>query len=140
MLCFIIAASYILTGCSGCSDSSLRYRMMEQDQVERSHSTVPQARPNPITQSPATAESNPNRISQTNLNLTLEDLFELRKEAVFVVDTRDSEYSYQGSGFFIDNRGLAVSNYHVFEGTRIRNARIRTFNNSTYQIENVIEP
>ena len=39
--------------------------------------------------------------------------------AVFMVFTSDGSNAYQGSGFFIDNNGLAVSNYHVFKGTSI---------------------
>ena len=37
-----------------------------------------------------------------------------------MVFTSDGTNTYQGSGFFINSNGLAVSNYHVFKGTGIR--------------------
>lgn len=46
-------------------------------------------------------------------------IFDRYGSAVFMVFTTDGSRAYQGSGFFIDNNGLAVSNYHVFKGTGI---------------------
>lgn len=53
------------------------------------------------------------------------EIFEKYNTAVFMVFTSDGISRYQGSGFFINDRGLAVSNYHVFEGTRIGEERIK---------------
>lgn len=47
------------------------------------------------------------------------EIFDKYATAVFMVFTNDGMNSYQGSGFFISNDGLAVSNYHVFEGTGV---------------------
>ena len=38
--------------------------------------------------------------------------------AVFMVFTTDGTNTYQGSGFFINSHGLAVSNYHVLKVQR----------------------
>lgn len=46
-------------------------------------------------------------------------IFDRYSSSVFMVFTTDGMSAYQGSGFFIDNNGLAVSNYHVFKGTGI---------------------
>ncbi len=46
-------------------------------------------------------------------------IFDRYGSAVFMVFTSDGSNAYQGSGFFITNDGLAVSNYHVFKGTGI---------------------
>lgn len=46
-------------------------------------------------------------------------IFKMYSSAVFMVFTSDGEKMYQGSGFFINDKGLAVSNYHVFEGTHV---------------------
>lgn len=46
-------------------------------------------------------------------------IFDRYGSAVFMVYTSDGSNAYQGSGFFIDSDGLAVSNYHVFKGTGI---------------------
>lgn len=46
-----------------------------------------------------------------------QEIFEKYATAVFMVFTSDGTNGYQGSGFFVDDNGLAVSNYHVFKGT-----------------------
>lgn len=46
-------------------------------------------------------------------------IFAKYNTAVFMIYTSDGTNAYQGSGFFIDDSGLAVSNYHVFQGTNI---------------------
>ena len=45
------------------------------------------------------------------------EIFKQYNSAVFIIYTSDSKNEYQGSGFFIDNQGLGVSNYHVFKNT-----------------------
>lgn len=52
-------------------------------------------------------------------------IFDRYESAVFMVFTTDGTNAYQGSGFFIDNGGLAVSNYHVFKGTGIGMEQIK---------------
>lgn len=77
-----------------------------------------------------TAGSRPGRAASTaaatrivnkrsDKKLSGEEIFERYNSAVFMVFTSDGARAYQGSGFFIDNDGLAVSNYHVFRGTGI---------------------
>lgn len=46
-----------------------------------------------------------------------QEIFDKYATAVFMIFTSDGMNDYQGSGFFIDGNGLAVSNYHVFKGT-----------------------
>lgn len=53
------------------------------------------------------------------------EVFDKYSTAVFMVFTSNGMNNYQGSGFFIDNEGLAVSNYHVFKGTGIGMERIK---------------
>ena len=65
--------------------------------------------------------SRKNKIVNKRSNDKLEgsQIFDRYGSAVFMVFTTDGSNAYQGSGFFIDNDGLAVSNYHVFKGTGI---------------------
>lgn len=51
--------------------------------------------------------------------------------AVFMVFTSDGYQGYQGSGFFINSDGLAVSNYHVFKGTLTGQEQIKLANSDT---------
>ena len=67
-------------------------------------------------------------------------IFERYGSAVFMVFTTDGSNAYQGSGFFIDNEGLAVSNYHVFKGTGIGFEEIKLVgSDDAYKITAVIQ-
>lgn len=66
-------------------------------------------------------------------------IFDRYGSAVFMVFTTDGSNAYQGSGFFIDNNGLAVSNYHVFKGTGIGWELIKLVgNDEAYKVTEVI--
>jgi serine protease Do len=57
-----------------------------------------------------------------------------------MIFTSDGQQGFQGSGFFIDNHGLAVSNYHVFKGTTIGMEQIKLLNDDTvYNVSEVIK-
>lgn len=67
-------------------------------------------------------------------------IFERYGSAVFMVFTTDGSNAYQGSGFFIDNEGLAVSNYHVFRGTGIGLEQIKLVgSDDAYKVTEVIQ-
>lgn len=53
------------------------------------------------------------------------EIFRRYGSAVFMVYTTDGNSVYQGSGFFIGDDGLAVSNYHVFKGTYVGDEAIK---------------
>lgn len=56
--------------------------------------------------------------------LTPSEIFEKFSSAVFKIHTSMGYQGFQGSGFFITANGIAVSNYHVFQGTTIGNEDI----------------
>jgi len=67
-------------------------------------------------------------------------VFDLYGNAVFMIFTSDGVNGYQGSGFFINNDGLAVSNYHVFKGTEIGKEHIKLLGSDAYHnVTNVIK-
>lgn len=68
------------------------------------------------------------------------EVFEMYSKAVFMIFTSDGTNDYQGSGFFIGSNGLAVSNYHVFEGTNIgsENIKLSYDNKHYYKISEVV--
>ena len=68
----------------------------------------------------------------------LVDLVQKSKPAVFIINTydKDNKPLKLGTGFFIDSKGIALSNYHVFEGANT--ATITTIDGKIYPINNVI--
>lgn len=67
-------------------------------------------------------------------------IFSKYNRAVFMIYTTDGFQVYQGSGFFINNQGLAVSNYHVFKGTAIGAEGIKLpGDNQAYKVVEVIQ-
>lgn len=65
-------------------------------------------------------------------------VFEKYHSAVFMVYTTDGANVYQGSGFFIDDKGLAVSNYHVFKNTGIGMEVVKLENDATaYKVSDI---
>ena len=66
------------------------------------------------------------------------EVFQRYSKAIFMVFTSDGSNVYQGSGFFIGNCGLAVSNYHVFRGTDTENEVIKVYGDDTaYKVEKI---
>lgn len=66
------------------------------------------------------------------------EIFKKYNQAVFMVFTTDGNNVYQGSGFFIGNNGLAVSNYHVFKGTNVGDEAIKMpGDNSFYKVAEI---
>ena len=68
------------------------------------------------------------------------EVFRKYSNAVFMVFTSDGTNTYQGSGFFINSNGLAVSNYHVFKGTGIGAEIIKLAgSNTAYKVVEVLQ-
>lgn len=68
-------------------------------------------------------------------NLT--DLVLNVQDAVFVVLVDLPDGTAQGSGFFVSDDGIAVTNYHVLEGAR--SATVKTRNGKEYQIARILD-
>ncbi len=79
-----------------------------------------------------------NRGSQHQLDGS--KIFAKYNKAVFMVFTSDGFNMYQGSGFFINQNGLAVSNYHVFKGTSLGSENIKLAeSDKLYKVVEVIK-
>ena len=108
-LLFIMSCCVIFVGCRKPAD---------RDKTARTRTeAVPQEQEHPQKQSRNKPKSESKKVGKTPLAGS--EIFERYGSAVFMVFTSDGSNAYQGSGFFIDNDGLAVSNYHVFKGTGI---------------------
>ena len=72
--------------------------------------------------------------------LAKREIFRRYNSAIFMVYTTDGSNVYQGSGFFIGENGLAVSNYHVFKGTGIGAEAIKMPNDDTaYKVAEIYQ-
>lgn len=84
-----------------------------------------------------------NLVANTSSNhskLEGSEIFKMYSDAVFMVYTTDGSNVYQGSGFFIGNDGLAVSNYHVFQGTNIGDEAIKVSGDDTaYKVTEIYQ-
>ena len=76
---------------------------------------------------------------RSNQKLEGSQVFDRYGNAVFMIFTSDGSNGYQGSGFFVSNDGLAVSNYHVFKGTTIGREQIKLAgSNKSYSVAKVL--
>ncbi len=66
------------------------------------------------------------------------EIFEKYNSAVFMIFTSDGGSSFQGSGFFISDNGIAVSNYHVFKGTTKGLENIKLSNGIMFKVKEII--
>lgn len=83
-------------------------------------------------------ENNRSDRSDLSPKMTASEIFDRYNTAVFMVFTSDGWNNFQGSGFFINQYGLAVSNYHVFEGTGMGLETVKLSNGSKYKVREVI--
>ena len=86
------------------------------------------------------ADQNVPAVDDTNRHkLDGTEIFERYNSAVFMVYTSDGVNGFQGSGFFINGEGLAVSNFHVFAGTGQGLEQIKLAkNDNVYKVTEVI--
>ena len=69
--------------------------------------------------------------------LSPSEIFEKLSSAVFKIHTSTGYQGFQGSGFFISSNGIAVSNYHVFQGTAVGYEDIILSDGSSYKVPEV---
>ena len=78
----------------------------------------------------------PSSLSKTAMEP--QSIFRKYNSAVFMIYTDDGHNQYQGSGFFINSSGLALSNYHVFKNTYKGNEIIKLTDGKTYKVKEVL--
>ena len=87
---------------------------------------------------PTPTEKKIEPIIQSNTTNDLSSLFKELKSSVFIIYTSDGNNTFQGTGFFINSMGKAVSNFHVFENTNYSLA-YAVINNQKYIVSNLTQ-
>lgn len=127
---FFILISVVLLlfqSCDGCSPSG---RQSHRKQIQYS---------NEIPENKVSRKAIEPKSAREPKSKNLADLYEFYKSSVFMVYTSDGDNAYQGSGFFISGDGLALSNYHVFEGTAQGLEIIQTIDRKKFKVLTIIE-
>lgn len=75
---------------------------------------------------------------QSPTKMSKKDIIKKYDSAVFMVFTSGDNGTCQGSGFFVNSNGLAISNYHVFQGTDKGAEVIKTTNGNKYKVKEVL--
>ena len=113
--------------CCGCTHkpapphSDIGYQPIAQNRSNNSYSNkgrppLPNQKPK---QKPVVGQPVNSINSGSTSVLSPSEIFERFSSAVFKIHTSTGYQGYQGSGFFISDDGIAVSNYHVFQGTTV---------------------
>ncbi len=150
LLILLLSVLLSLTSCWDQSRAGGRGRSSDRisnnnDRNKRSREKTPKIEDVPPTEIPEdepinepTPEPVPDTPSRTKLDGA--EIFAKYESAVFMVYTYDNNYQHQGSGFFINNQGLAVSNYHVFNGTHANEQYIKlSENDKPYRVTKIIK-
>lgn len=79
------------------------------------------------------------KVEDTLVSLSPEEIYEKCSPAVFEIVVNDCNNSplSLGSGFFVTSTGIAITNYHVFEGGL--SATIDTVDGKTYEVEGILD-
>lgn len=130
-----ILASFCITSCAHKSGHGHQQKSRHSDQTEMNSPTQPSVSHGNKRNLEVTVSNNRGDESK----LEGKDIFAKYNTAVFMVFTSDGYNGYQGSGFFINSDGLAVSNYHVFHGTNKGAEQIKLANSEeVYKVSEVI--
>jgi serine protease Do len=79
-----------------------------------------------------------NKVYLSNRDLSSGEVYEASKKAVITIHVSDTAYNnVQGSGFFINSTGVAVSNYHVFRD--YHEGYVETAEGKSYRIEKILK-
>lgn len=128
----------VALGVASCAHKSGHNRQLmgsHSEQLETDHSSSPQVSQGDKRNLEVTISNNRGEKNK----LEGSRIFQKYNTAVFMIFTSDGYNGYQGSGFFVNSDGLAVSNYHVFQGTNIGAEQIKLPNSEeAYKVAEII--
>lgn len=122
---------FIFLGFVSCEKKSERI-------VARNEHQQTQIAPKSLKKSISNSSNQSSKSSTTRAFMSGSEIFEKYNSAVFMIFTSDGQNYFQGSGFFISTNGIAVSNYHVFQGTNIGDEKFKLPNGNVYKLKGIL--
>jgi serine protease Do len=117
---FLFICLLSLSGCAGCSKSGRESIRRGASREYAQETSQPERRRKPSKVHKPDSEKkivSPSPEKVVIAKGPLSELYEANRKGVFLVfSTNDGNSGSQGSGFFISETGLAISNQHVFDG------------------------
>ena len=134
---YLIIIVFILDGCTQKPPVPPRKQMSHITTNRHDKPMSPNRRPD----NPTKSKQKSSKI-ETNVSLkktyTGKDIFQKYSDAVFMIYTSSEVEGRQGSGFFISDNGIAISNYHVFQNTTVGAEKILLSDGKIYKVDKVI--
>jgi serine protease Do len=138
-LCLIIVV--LFSDCSGCSKSGRDRQRNELDNQRYMEQEIAQEKRENPRINKNEAEDNyelPKKRSKKRSKLSITEIVKQAEPAVFLVNTFNNGKGIgMGTGFFIENIGIGVSNFHVFDGGD--EWTIQTSDQKQYEVIEIIE-
>jgi len=139
---FIFLTVVVLSGiygCSGCSRSGIRHAS-ENNRRSSSRTNTVKPHENNHSRSTSTKRSTPRETPKSESfanGASVSEMFEKLEKGVFIVYAQDFLSGAQGSGFFINSKGIGITNYHVLQGFDVY--QIKTSDGKSYRITEILE-
>lgn len=119
----LVVLALFLSLCCGCG-SEPKSESLSETKANPGQSDVPDGIPVSTT--------------RPEIGQTLSELYQKSGPAVFTILATSDQGLVQGSGFFISQDGIAISNYHVLEGVYLDQAEIRMEDGSQVRIKEIL--
>lgn len=129
----------LLSGCSGRRSRPNRSRSKGSVTETTKSRRKPSSRVSNSNRTNTRQSQNSKNIKVSNNNtLTGAQVFERYNSAVFTIYIANFGEIIQGSGFFISQTGIGVSNYHVFADSYIEDAILKLSDEGTYYVDKIL--
>jgi len=138
LLIFLLGVNYSCTSKSG----RLKRARNSATNKNKTNKSNPRQRNNTsftTNNSSSNNTSNNNNTNTNNNSSSLNSMYNNLKGSVFLILNECGSSIFQGTGFIISNDGMAISNYHVFEGCTFGKEKLKMNDGRVYKVDRVIK-